>query len=49
MSIEELKEAIDEYFNDLGRDPQDTANGLLELADHVTECLDALREDGWVC
>jgi hypothetical protein len=44
MSIQELKEAVDRFFSDTSRSPEETREGLEQVADHISMLCETLPE-----
>lgn len=45
MSIEELKQAVQDFFGDTSRSQSETRAGLEELAGDIESYIDSLPED----
>jgi hypothetical protein len=46
MTLEELKEAVDDYFGDTSRGEEETAKGLREIAEQCEMMADAIEANG---
>lgn len=45
MTLEELKQGIEDYFGDTSRSEEETVDGLSELRDDIEMRLEALSSD----
>ena len=45
MTLEAIKQAIQDYFGDTSRPASETREGLLDIASHAEQLAEAIAED----